>query len=298
MDDHGGDLSRAPLAYPGTPVPGPRLLVGDCDHTVRPRHTRSLAAARSGGCVRCELPLGPGAETVERTLRRLGAAPLADRTPVLAVGSNAAVAVLRHKLTGRGVGCVVPLLTGVVRHLGVGHTAYVSRGGYLPAAPVHRARARTPVVLQLLDDDQLAAVDATEPGYVRVELSATDYPLLLGGGLRPTRYHVYAARAGVLGLPGTGRRLLPQREVLGALAAAGLPHTGSDDPRRVSGELARSARRRDELRAALEERGMSWSSGLRHRPAGRLRWPEVARTGSAGARRPRVRAARQRPRRR
>ncbi len=285
MDDT-GDLTRTPLAYPGSPVPGPRLVLGDCAHTVRPRRSRGLGAARSGGCLRCDLPVGRGADSLDRTLQRLGAAPLAERTPVLAVGSNAAASVVRHKLARRGVGVVVPLLTGVVRHLAIGHTAYVSRGGYVPAAPVHRARARTPVVLQLLDDDQLAAIDATEPGYDRVELTATRYPLLLSGGLRPTRFHVYEASGGVLSLPGHGRRFLAQPEVLRALRDAGLPHTDHDEPAAIAGGLAESAAHRDDVRRGLAEGGMTAGSGLVARPAGRLRWPDVVRT-SRTRRRPR-----------
>ncbi len=184
------------------------------------------------------------------------------------------------------MGIVVPLLTGVVRHLAIGHTAYVSRGGYVPAAPVHRSRARTPVVLQLLDDDQLAAIDATEPGYDRVELTATRYPLLLSGGLRPTRFHVYAASGGVLSLPGHGRRFLAQPEVLGALREQGLPHTDHDDPSAIAAGLAESDAHRDDVRRGLAERGMAQGSGLVSTPAGRLRWPDV------------VRAARPRHRRR
>ena len=182
MDDT-GDLTRTPWPTPAARSAGPRLVVGDRAHTVRPRRARGLAGAPEAASAATSR--GGGADSLDRTLRRLGAAPLAERTPLLAVGSNAAASVVRHKLARRGVGIVVPLLTGVVRHLAVGHTAYVSRGGYVPAAPVHRSRARTPVVLQLLDDDQLAAIDATEPGYDRVELSSTRYPLLALGRLAP-----------------------------------------------------------------------------------------------------------------
>lgn len=274
-----GDLARAPLSYPGEPVAGPRLLVGDCAHTVRPRRSRSLGSATSGGCLRCDLPVGRGAATLDAELRRLGVPALRERTPVLAVGSNAAGDVVRHKLGRVGVAPVLPLLTGVVRHLGIGHTAYVSRGGYVPAAPVHRSRARTPVVLQLLDDEQLAAIDATEPGYDRVELWATRYPLVLHGGLRPSRFHVYAARGGVLGLPGHGQRFLPQHQVLGAMADEGLPHTDSGEPHAIAARFAESAAHREEVRAALEDRGMSRDAGLVCRPAGTLRWPDVVRSG-------------------
>ncbi|NHA68189.1 hypothetical protein [Phycicoccus flavus] len=277
VHDHAGDLHRAPLTYPGEAVPGPRLVVGDCAHTIRPRRSRGAGSVRSGGCVRCDLPVGGGADSLDRSLRHLGATPLSGRTPLLAVGSNAAASVVRHKLTRAGVSPVVPLLTGVVRNLAIGHTAYVSRGGYVPAAPVHRSRARTPVVLQLVDDEQLAAIDATEGGgYERVELRASRYPLVLTGQIRPTRFHVYAARDGVLGLPHTGRRFLPQDEVLGALHDQGLPHT-TGEPADVAAGFAGSAEHRAEVKAALGERGMAWGSGLVAYPAGELRWPDVVR---------------------
>ena len=99
----------------------------------------------------------------------------------------------------------------------------------------------------------------------------------MAGGFRPTRFHVYAAHAGVLDLPGHGRRLLTQAEVLGALQEAGLPHTGTGAPAAVASRLAGSAGRRGEVRDALARRGMVRGSGLACRPAGVLRWTQVVR---------------------
>lgn len=250
--DHAGDLRRRPLDYPLAPVGGPRLLVGEQAHTVRPGRRRTL----------------------ERLLAEHGGAPLTERTPVLAIGSNAAAEVLAHKLARHGASGVVPLLTGVVGNLAVAHTAYVSRGGYVPATPVQHSGRRTPVVLQLLDDAQLAAVDATEPGYERVELAARDYPLLLVGGFRPRRFHVYAALAGALRLPGAHRVLGTQAEVLAGLRRAGAPHTDHDDPAAAAASLVESAERRDAVRHHLAEQGHARPLGLRAVPAGTLRWPE------------------------
>ncbi|MBM6400509.1 hypothetical protein [Phycicoccus sonneratiae] len=263
-----GDLTLRPLDYPLAPVPGPRLLVDGQAHTLRPHRRTALA----------------------RLLAEHGAAPLSERTPVLAVGSNAAAEVLAHKLGRHGAPGVVPLLTGVVGHLGVAHTAYVSRGGYLPATPVHRTGRRTAVVLQLLDDAQLAAVDATEPGYERVELEARHYPLLVAGGFRPRRFHVYAARDGVLHLPGTGRGLHSQVEVLARLRRLGVPHTDHEDPAGVA-EALTSPEARAAVRRHLAEAGHARPLGLRARPAGPLRWPEAVSAPRAArrARRPRRR---------
>lgn len=271
-----GDLTRVPLAYPLEPVDGPRLVLAGCEHPVRPRHRRPLAAALTPACEVCgELHEVAARRSLSAVLADLGEAPLADRTPVLAVGSNAAPAVLRHKLGSRGVSTVVPVLTGVVRALDVTHSAHVARGGYVPAAPVHRSRSRSRAVLQLLDDHQLAAVDETEPNYERVEVSAARYPVVLGGGVRPRRVHVYASRRGVLDLPGRpAGPLLPQPEVLRLLDAAGVPHTGGD-PHEAAGRLARSPGVRAAVHEALAELGLAREAGLHSRPAGDLRWGEA-----------------------
>ncbi|MBM6405625.1 hypothetical protein JQN72_15385 [Phycicoccus sp. CSK15P-2] len=271
MEHHSGDLTHAPLAYPGEPVAGPRLVLADCEHVVRPR--LRLGASQSPWCATCSGAGRPGARRLlGAALDELGAAPLAERTPVLAVGSNASADVVRHKLASRGVPVVVPVLTGVVRGLGVAHSAHVSRAGYVPAAPVHRARARTRVVLQLLDDDQLAAVDETEPTYERVELTATRYPVVLSGGLRPSRVHVYAGRFGVVHLPGrAAERLLPQHDILRALDRAGVPHTGGG-PAAAARRLAASEDARVEARDAMRRLGLVRPHRLHHRPATTLRW--------------------------
>jgi hypothetical protein len=298
-----GDLTRVPLAYPLAPVDGPRLLLAGCEHPVRQPRGKPLAASRAPWCDAC-------ARTHDATARRrlgalladLGEAPLADRTPVLAVGSNAAPAVLRHKLGSRGVSTVVPVLTGVVRALDVTHSAHVARGGYVPAAPVHRSRSRRRAVLQLLDDDQLAAVDETEPNYDRVEVSAARYPVVLSGGLRPGRVHVYTSRRGVLDLPDRPTTaLLTQTEVLAALDGAGVPHTGGD-PHEAAGLLARSPEVREAVHAAMDDLGLVRDAGLHAQPADELRWADALapswprRGGISGGRHPVPRRPRRAPR--
>jgi hypothetical protein len=194
---------------------------------------------------------------------------------VLAVGSNAASAVIRYKLGRRGASAVVPLVTGVVRGLDVGHSAHVSRGGYVPATPVHRSGARTRVVLQLLDDEQLEVVDATEGNYERVELTATRYPVVLAGGGRPRRVHVYTSLRGVLGRPGERPvPMLPQPDVLAVLRAAGVPHT-TGEPHEVASRFGSSPAVRDAANDALERLGLVHDSGLHTRPAGDLRWADA-----------------------
>lgn len=156
---------------------------------------------------------------------------------MVAVGSNASAAVIRHKLLSGGVSPVVPMVSGVVRNIAVVHSAHVSRGGYVPAAPMHSPGARRPVAIQLLDDEQLAVVDLTEPNYERTALDPARYPLTLLGGQRPTAAWIYATRRGVLRAADLGASLLTQAELwerLGARDPGGIP----DGPGQVAAYLA------------------------------------------------------------
>ncbi len=274
MDATHGDLTRVPLAYPLAPVDGPRLLLACCERVVRPR--RPLTASRTPHGPECtDDHEGLAHRPLWAALEELGEAPLGERTPVLAVGSNASPAVMRHKLGIRGASTVVPVVTGVVRALDVTHSAHVSRGGYVPAAPRHRSRARTRVVLQLLDDDQLAAVDESEPNYRRVGVPAARYPVVLAGGLRPRQVQLYASRRGVLTLDGTGSStFLPQPEVLAALDAAGVPHTGGD-PSEAAARLGSSSQTREAAGAAMRRLGLVRHDELHTDPGGRLRWADA-----------------------
>jgi hypothetical protein len=98
-----------------------------------------------------------------------GAAPLADRHRVLSIGSNASPEVMSRKMARAGV--TTPLAMTITRHEGVavGHSAHVSLPGYIAAAPYRCARCVRRFVALHLDDDQIAALDATEPNYDRVE---------------------------------------------------------------------------------------------------------------------------------
>ncbi|SDS10046.1 hypothetical protein [Jiangella sp. DSM 45060] len=163
---------------------------------------------------------------------------LDGRRPVLAVGSNAAASQLRQKL---GPDLAVPVHAVRVSDLAVGHSAHVSRAGYIPYTPYeHRGRTLRAVVLWL-DDAQLARMDETEPNYDRVRLSSAHYRLALESGDVVAGYDVYRSVHGVIaGLPAT-----TQADAFAQLARRpGIP----DDPLPV---LAGSARRRAAVTAAL-----------------------------------------------
>jgi hypothetical protein len=180
------DVTRArpALEYPGAPASGTGLLDGD-------RFWIGRDAGRLDG-----------------------------RSLVLAIGSNAAPAVLAGKLHRAGVTDPVPFVRAEVHGVAVGHSAHVSRGGYVPAAP-YAADVVTETWAQWLTDEQRAAVDATEPNYTRVELAAADYPIRLEDGRRVATYGIYASRWGVLAAGGVPLRLGTQAELHARLAVDG-----------------------------------------------------------------------------
>jgi hypothetical protein len=171
----------AALDYPGTPAPSSGVLDGD--------------------------RFWPGRDPGRLDGRRV----------VLAVGSNAAPAVLAGKLRRAGAAGPVPMLRAEVAGLGVGHSAHVSTGGYVPAAPFVAPGAIATWALWLTDP-QRAAVDATEPNYVRVPLRVADHPLRFEDGRPVEAFDVYASRWGVLGADGVPLRLGTQAELYARLA--------------------------------------------------------------------------------
>ncbi|MFF2517591.1 hypothetical protein [Streptomyces sp. NPDC058086] len=164
-----------------------------------------------------------------------------DRAPVLAVGSNACPAQLRHKMAQSGVSGTIPMVKTRVCGLGVGVSAHVSPMGYVSASPFHAPGAVGESFLTWLDAAQLAVVDTSEGvpvaegAYGRAWLSASDVRIELDSGeLLPGAY-VYVNRRGVL-------------------------HNGSGAPRPHPGErpllaslLARSARLRELFGVTPEE---------------------------------------------
>lgn len=190
-----------------------------------------------------------------------GAEDLRDRVPVVAVGSNAATAVLARKLGGqlrRGL----PLVRAVVHGLGVGHSAHASAGGYVAAAPfVTAGGPPSRVVVTWLDEAQLRLMDATEPNYRRVLLPSGATCRTVDGAVLAGA-QVYDSRHGLIADAGRPLPLASQDRVLSWLARR-LPHPhgdalAGDDPH---GWLRRTATRRA-LPPLLRERRLTQRSGL------------------------------------
>ncbi len=200
-------------------------------------------------------------------LDRRGLDPLQDRAAVVGVGSNRNPEVMRQKFLAAGASPVLPLTPIVVPGIGVGHSAHVSRRGYLAAAPfVTSADVRTELTLSWLDQGQLAALDATEPNYERIPL---EQPPPLGAG----PLWIYRSRWGVLAVDGRPLPLSSQRDLHTLLAALpGLaylfaPQTAAaatapaPEPAETVRRLA-AAEVRERVRRCLLRAGFVRASGL------------------------------------
>jgi hypothetical protein len=167
---------------------------------------------------------------------------------VVAVGSNAVPAVLRAKFARHEVNTRVAVDALRLDGIAVGHSAHVSVRGYVPAAPYAAPGRCAEVHVSWLDDDQLAALDATEPNYERQPVGGVD---------------LYVSRWGVLAVSGMPVEFTSQREIHAVLAANG---AGYDvvDPTDPPGTLVRLQQPdvRDRLRRLWAADGYAMNSGL------------------------------------
>ena len=147
---------------------------------------------------------------IEQVLAAAGAAPLAERTLVLAVGSNQTPWTIarKYRRSGRDLDVTTPFVRCTVHGLAVGHVPSSAAPGYLPAAPYRAEGERMELVATWFDEEQLAVVDETEPNYDRLRLSTEDFPLTLATGQEPAHFDVYASVWGVLARE---RRPIPLR---------------------------------------------------------------------------------------
>ena len=127
-----------------------------------------------------------------------------DRVPVLAVGSNASPAQLRHKMAEFGISSPIPMVRARVTGIGVGVSAHVSLLGYVSASPVEAPATVTELFVTWLDAEQLAVIDASEGvplptgNYRRAWLPSPEVRIELADGTRLPGAYVYVNRHGVL----------------------------------------------------------------------------------------------------
>ncbi|WP_282699939.1 hypothetical protein [Streptomyces sp. CC219B] len=127
-----------------------------------------------------------------------------ERTPVLAVGSNASPGQLRHKMTEFGISTPIPMVKARVTGIGIGVSAHVSRMGYISASPYDAPAAVRELYVIWLDAEQLAVVDASEGvpvptgNYDRVWLPAPEVRVDLADSKVLPGAFAYVNRHGVL----------------------------------------------------------------------------------------------------
>ncbi|MEU8555639.1 hypothetical protein AB0C80_16845 [Streptomyces anthocyanicus] len=178
-----------------------------------PGEDRTLRALGLAGVPREEPLLYPGAWPRESGLldgdRLLPLdRPVYDeedgRVPVLAIGSNASPAQLRHKMAEFGIDSPIPMVRSRVTGLDIGVSAHVSRMGYVSASPVGAPGTVRELFVLWLDAEQLAVIDASEGvpmaggNFDRVWLPAPDVPVEPGDGSVLGGAYAYVNRHGVL----------------------------------------------------------------------------------------------------
>ncbi|MCW2887884.1 MAG: hypothetical protein QOE54_940 [Streptosporangiaceae bacterium] len=221
-----GPLSN-PLTYPGRMAGWPGLLLDDVFLRVSPLAGTPLGrwpVAGGNGSA------GPDVQLIDNVLRGLGRPAVSERHVVVSIGSNAAPAQIHAKFTSRNVQVALPMIRAEVHGIRAGVSAHVSRPGYLPATPVADPDHVCSLVLLWLDDDQLAALDDTEPNYHRVRLPSDSFTVSLPSGERLYDPYCYVSRHGcIVDGQGVPRPLRSQHELISDLLA------GSPDLRRLCG---------------------------------------------------------------
>lgn len=247
-----------PLSYPG-PWPEDAGLLGDGTYT-------PLVLDQGSPLAEARVPDdGGGAAALADVLAGLGGTPMSDRTLSLAVGSNGDPVRLLRKLRGDGVSPLVPMAPVRVGRLRVGHSAHVSPAGFLAATPFDVDEGERVLIALWLDEQQLAAIDRTEPNYRRLRLDGQRYPVALeSSGFAYPSADVYESLRGVIHLDGAPVELLPQPALHAALRerATGLAaFLALEDPDATI-ELLRDAALRDRVREFLRDAGYAGPSGL------------------------------------
>lgn len=270
------DLAGSPSTYPGSIAPHSGLLMENQFLTLTTVDSRrigqSLVAIGSNedGERGRQLPLN-------YALLRNNVSSVDARFLAVAIGSNASPGVMRRKFEAHGESQILPMLAGVLRGFGVGHSSHVSASGYIAAAPRRDPDGEIRVIATLLDEGQLNCLDATEPNYVRRTCAGG---LTLESGEQPTAFYLYDSKSGLLTQP--GRAALPfgsQADLIALLNTqcpellelvgrrTGFPQDRLTDVSALLPALGRNRALRDEVRGLFGALGWSQESGLQELPA-------------------------------
>ena len=268
--------TEEPLRYPGPTARESCLLVGSWLYRLLPQLTTSLAEWKldpDGGPLRLEATAGPNHLLSLDSALVLAEAPrLADRFPVIAVGSNAAPGQLSHKFTSeRAVSSVVPATLATVEGLGIAHSAHISAAGYCPYVPVAREQAVEQLLVLWLDRAQLERINETEPNYQAVTSGRDNSPALLPSGEQIEVFSMYRGRWGALRSAATAIAPIEattQERVFDLLGSQdwfkSLVPECEDGPSSALRALGSDERRRAEIREQMARRGLTSGDGLDH----------------------------------
>lgn len=258
------DLAKAPiesdldpLAYPWSPPRDNGLMVPTNDHGYLPM---TIMTGRRLGKARLLMSDGYHTKGLSSYLAAHAQTPMRGRHVVLAVGSNASPEVMRNKFRRRGFNTplTLPFVRCRVSNLAVGYMPFVAPRGYVPATPIHAPGEQTVLWASWFDDDQLAALDSTEPEYSCTRLASADYPLVVDmpGGEPITSYYVYEADSGVIEIGGEPIRLGSQQDFYQAMAQ--VPQFADEFGRPTSEvlEWLKVPEHQDEFVARLAEAGL------------------------------------------
>lgn len=145
------------------------------------------------------------------------------RHAVLAVGSNGSAAQLHRKLTAAGLPVDVPLLRVSVGGLAAAFAAWPAPYGALPTSACAAPGVASDLVLNLVTDEQVAALDHSEGGYGRPTLDPATHPVVeVATGLSIPAVSCYVTGGDLLADPATGEPvgLRPQPDLWGWLLDA------------------------------------------------------------------------------
>lgn len=247
-----------PLTYPGRRPETSVLLLMDHEWELQPVSHRRVGEYRV-----CRPEAGevqpPDPASLDEVLSSLNSPGIDDRVPVLAIGSNACGAQMRHKADAEDFPLVVPMVRAQVTGLVTCYAPYVSSLGYVPATVAPSPGASEEIFVQFLDAAQLDALDATEVGYQRALLGPDEgVTITLPSGEELPAVHVYVAEGGHLVDADAPIPLGDQAEILDFVR--GRSEALSDLLGDSAAEASRRARDADagfrsRIRAALQDAG-------------------------------------------
>lgn len=267
----GVNPSKEPLSYPGTSVKESCLVVGSWLYPLKHRPSAPIPEWELD-TIDGPLHQGLGSQrhTLDQALRLARSPVMAERFPVLAVGSNASPGQLTHKFTsGRYVSGVVPITLVRIKGIGLGHSAHISKAGYVPYVPVAGdPTAERDLFILWLDAAQMERINETEPNYHPVTIGRDNPPALLETGQRVEIFSMYRGRWGTLRLTPDGPSIdaTNQENILGLLGSLSwfrllVPESQEGALATVTA-LAGDERRRIQIRERMAAEGLTGNDGL------------------------------------